>query len=384
MPPRGSITRPPAEIYGQHLGYGFAGLCVNTAIGNFSRTIADLTFPGNLLGLLDWTRTYNSLSGTAGALGPGWTTAFSARLQVSEQGLLHHTVGQVTFFDEDGRVLPFLPAEGGGFSSPQDLNATLSQNADGSFGLTYLSGETWSFTSAGQLASRSLEGQTVTLTYAANGQLLQASHSLGLHLTLSYGSCGRLTQVESSDGRTVSFGQSADGTLTSVTEPGGGVAQYAFTTAGPFPQVSSITSADGNVLVTNAYDATSQQVTSQSFPTGGGAEFSYGDTGLTTVTSTPSAATVTFQADANGRMTRATDPFGNAATFTYDANGRLTVATTPGGSQLAQSYDASGNVLTSSFGGATGTWIYDSAATATTRSSGTAPPNSWPAAADRG
>ena len=270
MPPRGSVTRPPAQIYGQHLGYGFAGLCVNVATGNFTQMAVDLTFPGNLSGLLDWTRTYNSLSGAAAALGPGWTVAFSARLQVSEQGLLHQTVGQVTFFDEDGRVLPFLPAEGGGFTSPQDLNATLTQNTDGGFDLTYLSGETWSFTSAGQLTGRSLEGQTVALTYAANGQLLQASHSLGPHLGLSYDSSGRLTQVESSDGRAVSLGYAADGTLASVTDPGGGVTQYGSTTTGPFPQVSSITSADGNVVVTNTYDSATQQVTRQALPAGGG------------------------------------------------------------------------------------------------------------------
>jgi hypothetical protein len=65
------ITRPHAQIYGQHLGYGFAGLGVNTAIGNFTHTATDLTFPGSLLGLLNWARTYNSLSGTAGTLGPG-------------------------------------------------------------------------------------------------------------------------------------------------------------------------------------------------------------------------------------------------------------------------------------------------------------------------
>jgi hypothetical protein len=29
------INRPSAQLYGQHPGYGFAGLGVNTAIGNF-------------------------------------------------------------------------------------------------------------------------------------------------------------------------------------------------------------------------------------------------------------------------------------------------------------------------------------------------------------
>lgn len=44
------ITRPPVEIFGQYPGYGFAGLGGSTAIG---------------------------------ALGPDWTTSFSASLVVT-------------------------------------------------------------------------------------------------------------------------------------------------------------------------------------------------------------------------------------------------------------------------------------------------------------
>jgi hypothetical protein len=47
------ITRPPVEIYGRYTGYGFAGLGVSTAIGNFTQSTVDLPFPPGLLGLLD-------------------------------------------------------------------------------------------------------------------------------------------------------------------------------------------------------------------------------------------------------------------------------------------------------------------------------------------
>jgi RHS repeat-associated protein len=354
------ISRPPAEIYGRHLGYGFAGAGVNTAIGNFTQTTVDLAFPGGSLGLLDWARTYNSLSGAVGVLGPGWTTTFSAHLVVSEQGVLHHTTGQVTLYDDDGRVLIFLPAPGGGFTRPQDLFGDLAQAADGSFTITYLSGEAWSFSSAGQLTGRSREGQTVTVDYAADGLLSQARHSSGQQLSFAYDSNRRLTQVASGDGRTVSFGYADDGTLMSVTDPGGGTTNFATVTSGPFPQVSSITDADGHQLVVNTYDSGTQQVKTQAFPAGG-ADFSYGDTGLTTVTSTPSGGQVTFQADANGRMTRVTDPFGNAATFAFDADGLLSQAVAPGGTELSQTHDAAGNLLTNTFGGATTTLTHDDA-----------------------
>ena len=90
--------------------------------------------------------TYNSHSGAVGALGPGWATSFSASLVVTPAlgGLLHHAVGSVTFDDEDGRILAFAPDSAGGFSSPQDLRASLTRNPDGSFALALNSGEVWS------------------------------------------------------------------------------------------------------------------------------------------------------------------------------------------------------------------------------------------------
>ena len=107
---------------------------MNTAIGNFTLTSTDLLFPSGLLGLCDWARTYNSLSETEGALGNGWTTAFSARLVPSAaQGLLHHTAGPVTFYDDDGRVLTFTPGADETFVTPPDLDGSLARNPDGSF-----------------------------------------------------------------------------------------------------------------------------------------------------------------------------------------------------------------------------------------------------------
>jgi RHS repeat-associated protein len=157
-----------------------AGLGVNTAIGNFTHTATDLLFPAGLLRLLDWQRTYNSRSGTVGALGPGWSVSLSARLAVG-------TSGSVTFFDEDGRVLTFTPAAGGEYTRPQNLDADLRRAADGTFTLTYNSGLVWSFDRADRLTGRSLEGQQVTLDYDGNGLLVRATHSpTGRFLSISY------------------------------------------------------------------------------------------------------------------------------------------------------------------------------------------------------
>jgi RHS repeat-associated protein len=353
------ISRPVQELFGHHPGYGFAGFAVSTAIGNYTHTAVDLGFPGGLLGLLDATRTYNSLAAPAGPLGSGWTAAFSARLAPTETGLLHHTAGPVTFSTEDGRALIFTPNPAGGYNRPQDLDADLTGNSDGSFALTYNSGLAAAFDANGRLTGRSQEGQSVSYDYDSDGLVLRAAHSAGLHLTFSYDTAGRLTQVEASDGRAVSYAYAADGTLNTVTDPAGGVTRYETANG----QITKVTDPDGNVVTINYYESSSSgpgRVTQQDLPTGSSAKFDYDPTtGLTTVTTTPSGAVMTFQADAAGRMTTVTDPAGKSATFSYDTNGYLAGAVSPGGTQLTQAHDARGNLLTSTFGGATTSYRYD-------------------------
>jgi RHS repeat-associated protein len=352
------------EIYGRHAGYGFAGLGVSTAIGNFTQTTVDLPFPPGLLGLLDWQRTYNSHSGAVGALGPGWSTSLSARLVATSSGLLHQTAGPVTFYDEDGRVLTFTPDGGGGYASPQDLNANLARNADGSFTLAYTSGLVWSFNASGQLTGRSLEGQQVTLDYDGD-ELLRAAHApSGRSLSFSYDANRRLTSVEASDGRKVTFaygqGDVTSSLLDSVTVPGGGVTSIEWSGTGQEAQISQIANPDGNLVVAMTYQEKTRRVMQQTFAGGGIASFGYDDTtGVTTVTAGPSGASATFQANAGGKLVKMTDGAGNAAAFSYSAGGYLAEAVTPGGTSLAQTHDARGNLLTSTWGGARTAWTFD-------------------------
>jgi hypothetical protein len=120
MPPSPSqfITRPVEELLGRNPGYGFAGQGVSTASGNYTMAATDVQFSPGLLGLLDWTRTYNSLSGAVGPLGQGWATGLSAALAPPAQGLLGGPGVPVLFHDTDGRVLTFLPTPSGGYDSP--------------------------------------------------------------------------------------------------------------------------------------------------------------------------------------------------------------------------------------------------------------------------
>jgi hypothetical protein len=94
-----------------------------------------------LPGLFDWQRTCNSHSGAIGAPGLDHLVQREPGSDPAQGGLLHHAASAVTFNDEDGRILPFTPDPAGGFTSPQDLLASLTQNADGSFTLIFNSGE---------------------------------------------------------------------------------------------------------------------------------------------------------------------------------------------------------------------------------------------------
>jgi RHS repeat-associated protein len=350
------ITRPTAELLGSVPGYGFAGVGVNTATGNFTTSQADLSFPGALLGLLDWTRTYNSLGATTGILGSGFSHTLSAALILPEPSAAQESPQPIQFASPDGRVLTFTPNPAGGYTRPPDLSANLQPNDDGTYAVAFNSGELWTFDPSGRLTQRSLEGQNVTVGYDPVGRPTTAVHSSGRHLSLSYDSSGRVRAAAADDGRVVAYGYAADGSLSSMTDPAGGVTQYA---AAPGGQIAAITDPDGNLMVSNTYGADGR-MERQEFPTGAAVDFGYDDsTGVTTVTTTPSGAQVTFQTDATGQMTGMIDGDGNTATFSYDANGNLTEAVSPGGTRLAQAFDAAGNLLSSSFGGTTESAAYD-------------------------
>lgn len=352
------VTRPISELLGREGGSGFAGSGVNTAIGNHTASNVDIGFSSVPTGLMDWTRTYNSLDTKIGSVGPGWTTSFSARLVITREGVIVHHDGPVEFHHEDGRVLTFTPDGSGGFRSPQDLDAALEPTDNGGYELALRSGQRWHFDSEGRLTGRSQEGQRVTVDRDVEGKLLRVEHSWGRSLGLFYNDAGQVIRVAASDGRVVSYTYDANGLLESMVDPAGGTTRFGHDSDGV---LGEITDPDGVVVLTNTYDDAGR-VAHQEFPTGGGVDFTYeAPSGITTVTETPSGGALVFHADPQGRMTEVIDPAGNQATYHYDELGRLTSATTPGGASLSRVYDDRGNLVSNTVGGSTTTWAYDDA-----------------------
>lgn len=122
------ITRPVQELLGRNPGYGFADTGVSVAIGNYTEIDADLGFPSGLLGLLDWVRTYNSLTSAAGVPGRGWSTSFGVSL-TTQQGSGDQARGTVQFHDTDDRVLTFTP-DGTGRFTRASVSSTAGQGPD--------------------------------------------------------------------------------------------------------------------------------------------------------------------------------------------------------------------------------------------------------------
>jgi RHS repeat-associated protein len=339
------VTRPIAELFGSHIGYGFAGEGVATATGNYVRQYADLTFPVALLG---WVRTYNSFDDTTAGLGRGWTATYFARLTSNADG-------SVRFKDDDGRVLVFTPQSGGGFARPLDLLADLNTNADGTFTLRYLTGDVWNFDPSGRAMGRTAEGVSLSFAYDTSDRLASVGHSAGYRLDLTYDGNARIIRVAASDGRAVAYTYGTDGALATVTGPG---FEDSYTT-GTDGRLRTVVDGDGRTVLTNAYDAQGR-VSHQDYGPGGAVDLSYNpDAGTMAMTVAGSGAQVSFRHDAAGHLVHLTDPAGNSTQQAFDANGRITSVTSLGGLAATYTYDARGDVTSKAVGGATSQYQYD-------------------------
>ena len=127
--------------------------------GAFGETVPDESIPGRGLGL-DWGRSYSSAAAALdGPLGFGWAGTYTAHLSVDQ------STGDVTVVQEDGSQVVFTN-NGGTFSAPPRVQATLTLNGDGSYTLVRKSIETLTFSAAGQLESLAdRNGITTTLSY---------------------------------------------------------------------------------------------------------------------------------------------------------------------------------------------------------------------------
>ncbi|WP_221354745.1 DUF6531 domain-containing protein [Streptomyces beigongshangae] len=339
------FDRPVAETLGRCPGYAFAGDGVQTATGNYTRTDVDLVTHDRLL---TWARTYNSRTKRGGVLGRGWTFTYSMRLESAAEGA-------VRFHDRGGRVLSFVPGDDGDYRRPQDLDADLHREDDGSFTLCFFAGERWHFSEDGRLLSLAAEGRRVELRYDDEGRVVMVVHSAGLRFDLSYGAGGLLSKVTADDGREVAYAYSGSD-LVAVTGSDGAVLHYDTDDDG---LLTSVREADDIRLIINSYDDV-RRVTEQQLAGAGGVQFMYhSENGRTDVTARPSGGRSFFQHDRMARVSGVTDALGNTVSIAYDQNGRFVEGMTAGGTRLEREYDADGNLRVEVWGGSATRYVYD-------------------------
>ena len=331
----------------------------DTATGNFSESITDLSIAGRGVPLV-FNRTYNSFSASQnGPLGYGWTESYNA-------GLSFDGSGNALVHEENGSTITFAPSGSGGYQGPTRVLATLVKNGDGTYTLNRRDQTHLTFSSSGQLIKETdRNGYATTLTYST-GNPVTVTDPASRTLTLSWsgGHVTSVTDANVSPSRTVQYQYNdGAGNLTDVIDVNGGHWQYTYDashrmTVMKDPKCYATSGCPG---VQNSYDSNGR-VQWQKDQLNRQTSFSYASN-QTTMTDPKGNVTV-FKYQSNELIARI-DGYGtsSAATtyYTYDLS-TLGVAsiTDPNGNVSKNTYDAAGNLLTQTDGlGRTTTYTYD-------------------------
>ena len=313
---------------------------------------------------------YWLVASAPGPLGYGWTDTYAESLVADGSGDYTVTLG-------NGATVTFGPP---GFTPPSYVNATLAQDADGTFTFTYKNARADIFSASGQLISQTdRHGYVTWLAYDSLGNLISITDPAGRTLTVMSAG-GLVTGLSDPMGRTVSYSYDGNSNLISVTDVAGNVTSYSYDDQ---HQLVSTTDPLGNVT-TFTYDTFNRVIQEQS-AAGRTTSFAY-SSGVTTVTlgdgnqvqqafnatgellsltrgyGTPSALTWNFTYDPTTlARTSITDPAGDAWSATYDALGNPLTRTDPLGRTTTYTYSPFSDPATiTDPSGVTTTLTYDS------------------------
>ena len=279
-----------------------------------------------------------------GTLGRGWTHSYDITLRERSDGsvVINGSSGMDRMFEPDGN---------GGYAGGTGDHATLMPITEGGvteYRLTEMSGPVTRFRSDGRF--RYLEdtnGNRISASYNASGQLLALTHSSGDRFELEYGDEGRVASVTDHVDRTTRFGYDSTGEhLTSVTTPGGLQTEYEYITAEDTLGRHLLTdiAPPGGPSTHFDYDSLGRLAGQQ---VGSGLEpvtYSYSDAGRTTTTDALGNSSLTWM-DSRGRNVMTQNPLGYRSQRSYDSKSNLIEVTGPTGLSTHFTYDAFGNVI---------------------------------------
>jgi len=323
------------QTWGRGLHSAGCSVCrgdpINTATGNYTESMTDLTMPG--IGIpFRFTRSYNSADDTAGELGRGWTHRYAASLTVEPDG-------NIRFRAEDGSQIMFASTESGSYIAAPGARSRLISTPTG-YELTSRSQLKYGFDAGGRLVALSdRNGNQIDLAYSA-GLLTTLTDTAGRVVTFGHDAQGNLTSATLPDGRALTFGYTG-GLLTSATDPRGKQRTYTYDTDG---RLINMHDEDGERVVQNVYGSDGR-VAAQTDARGQITTFAWDQETQTSKVTDP-RGNVWTEVYLNNLLQRQIDPLNNVRQFSYDDDLNIRKVVDERGHATSMTYDQRGNLLT--------------------------------------
>jgi RHS repeat-associated protein len=270
-----------------------------------------------------------------GSLGRGWTSQWDLRATTDSKGnVVIRSIGDLQ------RV--FEKQSDGTYT--EDGGATLTIT-NGQYRLKEFNGTVSLFGTDGKLSYvEDTNANRITLQYT-NNNLTKLVHTNGDSLTLTYNAQGRISQITDSTGQVTSYSYDAVGeNLLSVTSPED-TTTYTYDTGNIAAKKYSLLSVKSDLGYERNFEYDKQGRLTKEFSNGQtqSLTYSYDSTGGVTITdSTGVSQTILLDDRGNGGQIRGVN--NQNLIFSYNADGSLTGATLPNGSQTGYSYDSKANL----------------------------------------
>jgi RHS repeat-associated protein len=337
-----AITSDAGAAIGLAAPFAHTSKPVNTASGSLTETATDLKLAGPGVPFA-WTRTYNSRDTTVGALGPGWTHPFAAKLTVIDSTTLEYRCGS-------GQRTRFTKVTGGATGAAtyrsKGFDGSMKRLADNSYEMKTRDQRKFLFDVNGNLTQMKPRFLPATTLAYTSGKLTSITDSAGRVITFTYlGSDPTLiwkVSLPSPDNRYVEYGYT-NGRLTSVRDPRGKTWTLAYDGNG---RLTSIRDPLLRYEIQNVLYDGSGRVTSEQDGTGDTIGYAYTTSGnydVTTVT-IPGRGDWIYRHRGN-MLFEVEDPLGRKTSYTYDSMARPATVKDGRGNVRRFEYDDRGNVV---------------------------------------
>jgi RHS repeat-associated protein len=333
---------------------------IDTSSGNMYLRQTDYVLPSpgysNII-----SRFYNTYNRDVNLFGLGWNTLYDEKLEIIDPLLIRYVAsdGRVTFFGRMTTSEPFKALQ-------KDSYSQITQNADGSYNITYKNGNVHKFNSSGKLISLTdLNNNQTTLNYDANDKLSSVTDAVGRVLTFTTNGAGRVTSISDTVGNIATYTYGSSQELLSVTYADNSKYQFTYTTANSMLMLATVKDALDNVLETHQYDSQGRATTSERH---GGVEkytLNYISDTETHVTDALNHVTKYFFDQTKDRtvLTKTEGSCGCGSslveTRAYDNNLNVTSKINASNQSTNYTYDSNGNVLTMTDAVGTRTFTYN-------------------------